>query len=103
MQLQTKLTSFQSRGEGDFYHHDMEDLVAVVDGREELLAELSEAPAALRDFVATEIGTLHKTDSFKESLPGHLPGDKASQARLPLVERRLSDIRASRSSTQPTN
>ena len=88
----TKITSFQNRGKGDFCHHDMEDIVAVVDGREELLAEHGEAPAALRSFVATEIGTLLKNDSFIEPLPGHLPGDKASQARLPLLHRRLTDI-----------
>jgi predicted nucleotidyltransferase len=90
----TKLTSFQSRGEANFYHHDMEDIVAVVDGREELLPELRESPTALRNFVTSEIAALLKNDSFMESLPGHLPGDKASQARLALLERRLSAMAA---------
>jgi hypothetical protein len=92
----TKLESFRGRGGSDFYHHDMEDLIAMVDGRAELLVELESAPDATRTFVASEIGSLMSEEAFREALPGHLAGDKASQARLPLVEQRLSAMAAIR-------
>ena len=90
----TKLTAFRGRGAGDFYHHDMEDFIAVVDGRAELLDEVKSGRDDVREFVATEITTLMNDESFVEAIPGHLPGDKASQARLPLVQLRLRSIAA---------
>jgi hypothetical protein len=92
----TKLDSFRGRAAGDFYHHDMEDLVAVVDGREELLDELASSSEALRSFVGEEIAALLREAAFVEALPGHLAGDRASQARLPIVEQRLRAIAALR-------
>ena len=90
----TKLASFQGRGAGDFYHHDVEDIVAVVDGRIELLTEASVAPEALREYLAREIEALLANDSFVDAVPGHLAGDRASQARLPLVLDRLRALSA---------
>jgi hypothetical protein len=87
----TKLDAFADRGQGDFYHHDLEDLVAVLDGREELLAELEAAPS-VRRYVAEQVDVLLKTPAFLEALPGHLPGDPGSQARLPLVRARLESL-----------
>jgi hypothetical protein len=90
----TKLDAFADRGHGDFYHHDLEDLIAVVDGREELLAEVQAATPAVRHYVAEQIAMLLKTPAFIEALPGHLPGDPGSQARLPLVRARLEGLGA---------
>ena len=88
----TKLEAFHGRGGGDFYHHDMEDLIAVVDGRAELIDELKGAPEDVRAFIASGIQVLMNDEAFREALPGHLPGDRASQARLPIVEARLRSI-----------
>lgn len=88
----TKLEAFRGRGEGDFYHHDMGDVVAVVDGRAELETELRAARDEVRAFVARELHALMNDESFRDSLAGHLPGDRASQARLPLLEARLNRI-----------
>jgi predicted nucleotidyltransferase len=90
--IATKLAAFRGRGDGDFYHHDMEDIVAVVDGRAELAGELIAAPADVRAFIASEVHALMSDEAFREALPGHLPGDKASQARLPMIEERLDRI-----------
>ena len=92
----TKLEAFGSRGEGDFYHHDIEDVLAVIDGRGTLLDELGRAPKDLRSFVAFEIATLLDDARFVEALPGHLPGDSANQARLPMLLSRLRAIAALR-------
>ncbi len=88
----TKLEAFADRGKGDFYHHDLEDVIAVVDGRVELVAELARSSAAIRAYVSGSIATLLKTRAFMDALPGHLPGDAASQQRLPMLEDRLRRI-----------
>lgn len=95
----TKLEAFDSRSKGDLYHHDMEDVIAVVDGRPSLPDELRDAPPDLREFVADEVADLLTRDAFMEALPGHLQGDEASQGRLPLIIERLRRIAALRFSS----
>jgi hypothetical protein len=56
----TKLDVFADRGGGDVYHHDLEDVIAIVDGRSELLAEL-EGPSAPRPRV-TQAGQQRRAD-----------------------------------------
>lgn len=82
--LATKLEAFDGRGQGDFQaSHDLEDLLAVVDGRAALLAECRTCPDELRTYLARRMSSLLATPAFVNALPGHLPGDEASQARLP--------------------
>lgn len=87
----TKLAAWASRGKGDLLHHDIEDIVALVDGRAELLAELESEVPELRSFVASSITSLF-AKGLEEQLPGHLQGDAASQARLPFVLTTLKRI-----------
>jgi hypothetical protein len=84
----TKLVSYANRGGGDFYHHDLEDIIALVDGRPTLLDEVEAEPEELRRFVGGELSRL-LAEGLEDHVPGHLPGDVASQARLPLVLARL--------------
>jgi predicted nucleotidyltransferase len=90
----TKLEAFISRGNGDLFHADLEDVIAVVDGRPELLDELRAADIDVGRFVAMSIASLLSIPGFEDALPGHLPGDEGSQARLPLVLKRLTAIAA---------
>ena len=89
----TKLTAFADRGHGDFAaSHDIEDLLAVVDGRRTLCAELAAERQDLRQYVAESIAALLGRRGFLDALPGHLQPDAASQARLPLLMERLRQI-----------
>lgn len=91
--LATKLEAFQGRGGDDFMaSHDLEDILALIDGRGELIEEVSRASAALRSFLAKAFGDLLANPRFLEALPGHLPGDAASQQRLPLLIERIGQI-----------
>jgi hypothetical protein len=54
----TKLEAFASRGEGDFYHHDLEDFVAMVDSRPTLTPEIAAAPRELRAFISETVADL---------------------------------------------
>ena len=82
----TKLEAFAGRGKRDFQSsHDLEDLIAVVDGRPELAEEIHSAPEDGRAFVATEIRKLLATREFQDALPGYLLPDHASQARVSIL------------------
>lgn len=88
--LATKLEAFHDRGHGDYLaSHDLEDLIAVVDGRLELLAEVMTAPPPIRAYLRDELERLLATSAFIDALPGHLGTDLVTQARLPELLRRL--------------
>jgi hypothetical protein len=69
--------------------HDLEDIITVVDGRATLVDETVAARTELRVYLAEEFTRLLETHAFIDALPGHLPGDRSSQARVPLVEAAL--------------
>ncbi len=65
----------------------MEDIVAVTDRRPELLTKCEAMPAELRAYLASAFTGLLANADFLTTLAGHLPGDAASQSRLPkLIE-----------------
>jgi hypothetical protein len=72
----------------------MEDFITVIDGRENIVAEVNAAPAELRRYVIESIRGLVSNAAFDEALPGHLPPDLASQQRLPNLRRKLREIAA---------
>jgi hypothetical protein len=91
----TKIEAFHGRGKDDYAgSHDLEDLLAVVDGRPELAVEIRGAEDALRRYLATEVGGFLMRQEFLDALPGTLMPDAASQARLPLLLARLAQIAA---------
>lgn len=91
----TKLEAFHGRGHGDVIaSSDLEDIVMVVDGRPQLHEEIERADARVRQFIAAELAELMDNRRFTDSLAGLLPPDRASQARRPLLERRLQAIAA---------
>ena len=93
--LATKLEAFDGRGNGDFlFSHDLEDLLAVVDGRASLPDECAASPMALRLYLKERIAALMAQRAFIDSLAGHLPGDLASQERLPELIGKLRQIAA---------
>lgn len=91
--MATKLEAFASRGNSDYlFSHDLGDLLAVVDGRETLLEECRRSAPELKEYLRDRVSALLATPAFLEALPGHLPGDFASQARVPDVEEKLKQI-----------
>lgn len=88
--LATKFEAFRGRGQGDYLaSHDLEDILTVVDGREQLIAETHAAPAELRKYLADQLSALLATGDFIQAIPGHLPGDPASQSRASILLQRL--------------
>jgi hypothetical protein len=93
--IATKHVAFLDRGDRDYFgSHDLEDLIAVIDGRAEIVREIDGAPPDLRNYVIQSIAALWKISSFQEALSGHLPPDTASQGRLPGLRAKLRAIAA---------
>jgi len=94
--LITKLEAFAGRGNNDFLaSHDMEDIIAVVDGRPELVAELEQADESLKKELANRFAALLQENRFIDAVPGHLPAESTSPARLPVlmsVIRRIANL-----------
>lgn len=93
--LAIKHAAFVDRGHGDYYGSpDLEDFIAVVDGRQGIVEEVDQALAELRQCVIDSVRGLLAVPSFDEALPGHLPVDTASQQRLPTLRQKLRGIAA---------
>ncbi len=91
--LATKLEAFHGRGKRDFMaSHDMEDIIAVLDGRLGIVEDVRDADEDVRQYLADECAALLGDGDFMDALSGHLPGDVASQRRLPLLVVRMENI-----------
>lgn len=87
--LATKLEAFYDRAKRDYKHHDMEDIINVIDGRPEIIDEVTAAADDVREFLRNEFDELLADESFTDDIPLHFRPDPASQARVPIVIDRL--------------
>lgn len=86
--LGTKLEAFISRGHGDYLgSKDIEDLLAVIHGRESIVSEVGSAPKALQDYLSLQLQQHLEQEAFTNSIEGHLPGEDRE-----MVLRRLRRI-----------
>ena len=91
----TKLEAFAGRGKNDYQSsHDLEDLMAVVDGRAELVEEIRDGVWNVRAYIAAEIRKLLAVREFLDALSGYVLPDPASQARVSILLERLKKIAA---------
>lgn len=87
--LGTKMEAFRGRGKMDFQaSHDLEDFVAVIEGRDTLLQEIAESPQELRRYLAEAARTLLAEPRFLDVLPGFV----LDSERVPLMRERLASI-----------
>lgn len=91
--LATKLSAFDGRGGGDYLNsHDMEDFIAVIDGRSDIIEEIETDDTELAKHLAQRATLLLGDPGFDQALPGLLPPDPGNQARVPRVRQRLAAI-----------
>jgi predicted nucleotidyltransferase len=65
--LAAKLQAYQGRGHGDvLMSNDIEDIIALLDGREELIEEMKQAPIELRRFASEQLAALLKLSVFQD-------------------------------------
>lgn len=70
----------------------MEDIITVIDGRVEIVDEISTAPEDVREYISGKIAGLLNNRQFLDALPGYLLPDDASQGRLRILMERLTEI-----------
>jgi hypothetical protein len=89
----TKLEAFYDRGHGDYMSHDIEDILNVIDGRDELVRDIfaiEGSPVAA--YLHTEVEDLISDPRFLQSLPSHFQPNAVEQQRIPLLLARLREI-----------
>ena len=69
--LATKLEAFKGRGNGDYFSHDIEDIVFVLENRAGIIQEILDAPLELKEYLAVEFEAINNED-FLNVLPGIL-------------------------------
>ena len=70
----------------------MEDIIALLDGRSEIVSEVEQADVELKNYLIEKCSMFLKERDFLDALPGHLLPDAASQERAALIIRRLKAI-----------
>lgn len=84
--LITKLEAFEGRGGGDYLaSHDMEDIIAVLDGRPEIVDEVKNSNPVLVKELSERFRGLMQEQYFFDSVSGHMPTDATSQARVTII------------------
>lgn len=88
--IATKLEAYRGRGDDDpLGSHDLEDVVIVVDGREELLAEVQGADEEVRRFIASELRAFKEHADFDNFLEGNIRGPAG---RVDIVRGRIDAL-----------
>ena len=93
--IATKLEAFKDRGKNDYLlSHDLEDIITVVDGRANLVDEITGMPAEIRTHLAGWFARLLADSDFQDALPGYLPGMLGARQRAPMIVDKLRRIAA---------
>jgi hypothetical protein len=73
--LATKLEAYRGRGEGDLIaSRDAEDILLLVDGREEIVKEITSSEPEVRTYIAEQIAALLDDPNFDHFLEGNIRG-----------------------------
>lgn len=74
--IATKLEAYLGRGNGDcLSSHDIEDLLNIFDGREEIVEEINSASAALKSYISKQLFLLLKDSNFEYAIQSLTNGD----------------------------
>ncbi len=88
--LATKIEAFEGRGKGDFLaSKDVEDIIAVLDGRPELLEEMRERSPQLKEFIAEHLEQWIANPDFEYAMQGYL---QENVERIPLLKNRITQL-----------
>lgn len=89
----TKLDAFFDRGNGDYLgSHDLEDIIAVIDGRAEIVDEARAAAADIREYLGESFSAIVGDTNFIASIEAHLPPDAAN--RVPRILEQMKQLSA---------
>lgn len=84
--LCTKLEAFSDRGKNDFLmSSDIEDIILVINGRDELVGECRGMPLQVRKYLADSFHNLLESQEFLYALPSLLPYFVANREEIVLA------------------
>jgi hypothetical protein len=87
--LGTKMEAFRGRGQLDFLaSHDLEDFVAVIDGRSTILREIADSASDVREYLVEAAASLLSESRFLDAVPGFV----LDAGRVPLLLDRLHQL-----------
>lgn len=69
--IATKFEAFAGRGNGDYFSHDLEDIILVMENRERLIFDLMDSADELKQYFSEQASAL-LNDNFLNVLPGLL-------------------------------
>jgi hypothetical protein len=79
--IATKIEAFKGRGNNDFFtSRDIEDIITLVDGREELGREVAEVGGALEEYISKSIGEFLEESDFEYAVESAVRSDAARAA-----------------------
>lgn len=85
--IATKLEAYKGRGKGDaLTSRDIEDILLLVDGREELISEVQSAGAKVQTYIAIELTSLLQNNNFEYAVASQ---GKSSSEREQMIFDRL--------------
>jgi hypothetical protein len=91
--IATKLTAFGDRGRRNpTASHDLEDMIAVIDSRPEIIGDVAAAPADLRAAIAAGLEAVLALPEAEDVIAAQLLPDAKSQDRLPFVLDRIRGL-----------
>lgn len=91
--LITKLDAFTNRGNNDYLlSHDIEDMIAVLDGRAEIIEEVKNGASDLRNELGERFTHLLTDSRFTDAVTGHLQGNSTSEGRVKTVLETMTAI-----------
>ena len=86
--IATKLIAFRSRGNSDYYCHDMEDIITVFNGNSKIVEQIYSASSDVREYISSELTKLVADKGFKVNcIAGHLSYE--DKMRVELVFERI--------------
>lgn len=90
--LATKLEAHHGRGAGDYLgSHDLEDVLAVIDGRPSIVADCFDAPDAVKQYLHYKFAELLADDEFVNVIPGFVEQAHADE-RATMLLARIGDL-----------
>jgi predicted nucleotidyltransferase len=88
--LGTKLEALASRGRGDLMtSHDFEDIINVIDGRPDIVAEVANADSELTGYLVSRLDEIVRHPNFENTLPGLVVYDEQYEDRIRRVRERI--------------
>jgi len=77
--IATKFEAFAGRGEGNYFSHDLEDIIYVIENRSRLIFELMDCSNELKQYFSRNAAEL-LNDDFLNVLPGLLNNSESASA-----------------------